>query len=163
MKLLFVAGTAPLSKLIMWGLDEPCSHFAILFDDKIVFHADLTGVHIAWYEHFAKTHSIVHELDFSDASLDLQEEAYQAIISQYYGKMYDFGSFVYFFWRAALKKVFKVAMPLRSPWGSKKTFLCTEIAGVMPDEVVPAEIKSSRDLGMTSPYQLWLLLSPRAK
>lgn len=162
MKLIWVSGTLPLSKFIMWGLKEPVSHFAIVFDDKIVFHSDLTGVHISWYNTFLKSHTVVFELDHSDAALELQEQVYQNIINQYDGKWYDYGAFLYFIWRGTLKRFFGKAMPEKNPWGSKSGFLCTEMIQTLPDEMIPAPIKAA-DLSMKSPYELWLMLQPLVK
>lgn len=160
MKLIWVSGTLPLSKAIMWLLNEPVSHFAILFDEKIVFHSDLLGVKISWYATFLKTHTVVYEIDHTDASLDLQESTYQSIISQYDGKNYDYGAFLYFTWRGMLKKLFNKPIPAKDPWGSKNGFLCTEMVQTLPDSIVPAKIKAD-DLSITSPYQLWLMFQNR--
>ena len=159
MKLLFVTGKLPLSKLITWGLDEPVSHFAILFDDKLVFHSDMLGVRISWLDGFLKTHSIVHEIEHV-LPLEEEEAIYKAVISKYDGKMYDYTGFAYFVWRGVLKKFFGKAIPDHNPWGAKKGFLCTEMAATLPDSIVPAEIKS-KDLGIFSPYRLWLTLNPQ--
>lgn len=140
----------------MWGLDEPVSHFAVLFDDKIVFHSDLTGVHISWYQTFLKTHTVVFEKKLN-LSLEKEEEIYQNIITKYDGDGYDYTGFLYFVWRGVLKKFFKKPMPLVNKWGSKKGFLCTEMVEVLPDEIIPPSIKS-RDLSMVSPYVLWELI-----
>lgn len=160
MKLIWVSGTLPLSKAIMWLLNEPVSHFAIVFDEKIVFHSDLLGVKISWYATFLKTHTVVYEIDHTDAALDLQEATYQSIISQYDGKNYDYGAFFYFAWRGLLKKLFNKPIPTKDPWGSKNGFLCTEMVQTLPDSIVPTDIKAD-DLSITSPYQLWLKFQNR--
>lgn len=157
MKLLWVKGTAPLSKLIMWGLNEPVSHFAVVFDDKIVFHSDLLGVRLAWFPSFMKTHEIVEEMDFPSLKLDLEEEVYQSIITNFDGKSYDYGAFLYFCWRGVLWKLFDKPLPSKNAWGSEDAFLCDELAKVLPDWVVPPEIKAM-DIGMISPYKLFILL-----
>lgn len=155
MKLLWVSGKLPLSKFIMWGLSEPVSHFAMVFDNKIVFHSDLTGVHIAWLDTFLKTHTVVYEKTLK-MTLKQEEAVYQNIISKYDGKGYDYGGFLYFCYRGFLKKFFKKAMPEKNIWGSKRGFLCTEMVSVLPDTIVPKEIKEM-DLAMVSPYVLWKL------
>ena len=157
MKLIWVKGTASLSKFIMWGLKEPVSHFAVVFDDKIVFHSDLLGVRIMWYPSFLKTHEVVYEMDFSNATLDQQEEVWQSIVTKFDGKGYDYKAFLYFTWRGILWRFFKKTFPSSNPWGSDSAFLCTEIAKTLPDWVVPASIKS-KDLGMVSPYKLWEMM-----
>lgn len=157
MKLLFVKGTAPLSKVIMWGLDEPVSHFAVLFDDKIVFHSNLSGIHIQWFNTFKKTCQIIHEIEYNPG-LEKEEEIFQAILDAHDGKGYDFGAFAYFAWRAALLKFLKKPLPETNPWGSKDRYLCDEVIQLFPDEICPPSVKKM-DLSMKSPYQVWLLLN----
>lgn len=159
--MLFVSGTQPLSKLIMWGLSEPCSHFAILFDDKIVFHSTLTGVKIEWYESFLKTHKVEFMIEHKSETLDLEEKVYQEIISKYDGDSYDYKSFLFFTWNVAMLKMFKRPLP-KAGASDLKNFLCTEIAATLPDSVVPSSLKAL-DLGSISPYQLWLLLQGHSK
>lgn len=157
MKLLWVKGTAPLSKLIMWGLTEPVSHFALLFDDKIIFHSDLTGLHIQWYQTFLKTHEVIYEIEYKPG-LKKEEEIYQGVLNAYDGKGYDYGAFVYFAWRAALKKFLNKPLPDSNPWGHKDRYLCDEVVQLLPDEICPPSVKKM-DLSMKSPYQVWLLLN----
>ncbi len=157
MKLLWVKSKLPLSKLIMWGLDEPCSHFAIMFDNKIVFHSDITGLHIEWAKTFLKGREVVLEMDYSPG-LEKEEEIYQGVLNTYDGSWYDYGGFVYFVWRAFLKKFFKMPLPDKNPWASKKAYLCDEVVQLLPDDICPPAIKAM-DLSIKSPYQVWLLLN----
>lgn len=157
MKLLWVKGKAPLSKIIMWGLDEPVSHFAVVFDNSIVFHADLMGVHIQWYKSFLKTHEVVFQIDYNPG-LEKEEEIYQGVLDAYDGASYDYGAFAYFAWRAFLKKFLNKPMPEVNPWGHKDKYLCDEVVQLFPDEICPPSLKEM-DLGMKSPYQVWVLLN----
>lgn len=156
MKLLWVKGSLPLSKLIMWGLDEPVSHFAIALDGKIVFHSDLSGFHIAWKNTFDRTHETIFEHELK-LPLEQEEAIYQGILDQYDGASYDFGAFIYFGWRALLRKAFKKEMPQKNPWGNKNHFLCDEIIQLLPVEFIGQELKEA-DLAMRSPYQTWIML-----
>jgi hypothetical protein len=156
MKLLWVSGTLPLSKLIMWGLNEPVSHFAICFDDTIVFHSDLTGMHISWFATFQKTHKVVYSVDVQ-LPLEQEEEIYKSLITKYDGSGYDYGAFCYFIYRAALLKFFKKPLPNTNPWGSKTRFLCDEEIQLLPTEIVGEEIKKM-DLAMRSPFMVLKLI-----
>lgn len=156
MKLLWVSGTLPLSKLIMWGLNEPVSHFAICFDNSIVFHSDLTGMHISWLPTFLEEHKIVYTVDL-ELPLEQEEAIYQSVITKYDGSGYDYGAFAYFIWRAALLKFFKMPLPNSNPWGSKTRFLCDEEIQILPDDIVGAEIKKM-DLAMRSPFEVLKLI-----
>lgn len=155
MKLVWVKGNKALSKFIMWGLKEPVSHFAIIFDDKIVFHSDLLGVRLAWLPSFMETHEIVFSMDFPEATLEDQEGIYQNIITKFDGKPYDYKAFLYFAWRGMLWRFLKKPFPAKNAWGSANGFLCTEMATVLPDHIVPKEVKE-KDIAMMSPYRLWL-------
>lgn len=157
MKLIWVKGTTSFSKFIMWGLKEPVSHFAIVFDDKLVFHSDLLGVRVAWYPTFLKTHEIVFQKDFPAATLETEEDTYQKIITAFDGSGYDYKALLYFAWRGVLWRFFKRPFPDSNPWGSDKSFLCTEMAKVLPDWIIPKDVKD-KDLGIVSPYKLWWMV-----
>lgn len=144
----------------MWGLDEPISHFAVVFDNSIVFHSDLTGLHIQWFKTFLKTHEVVYELDYSPG-LEQEEAIYQGVLNAYDGRGYDYGAFVYFAWRALLKKLFNKPMPEKNPLGHKDRYLCDEVVQLLPDEICPPALKQM-DLAMKSPYQVWLLLNNKS-
>lgn len=154
MRLLWVKSNLPLSLLIRWGLKEPCSHFAVVFDDKLVIHSDLMGVGLKWYPEFVKSHTVVHERDY-DIDTFAQEAVYQGVLDVYAGSSYAYKAFFYFCWRALLWRILGVAMPEKNPYDVKGQFLCTQIAQTLPDFVVPADIKAE-DLGIVSPEQLWL-------
>lgn len=157
MKIVWVKGSLLLSKLIMWGLKEPVSHMAIVFDDKIVFHADLLGVRLAWYPSFLKTHEVIYTMEFN-LPLEQEEEVYQSIITANDGKGYDYGAFIYFFWRGLLRRFLNIPMPTTNPWGSKDRYLCDEMVEILPDYIIPKSVKEM-DIGMKSPYQVYLLLN----
>lgn len=157
MKLIWVKGSAPLSKLIMWGLNEPVSHFALVFDEKIVFHSNLMGVKVDWYNSFLKSHQVVFEMNYNPG-LKAEEAIYQEVINDNDGKGYDYGAFLYFTWRAFLKKFLLKPIPETNPWGSPDRYLCDEVIQMLPNSICPSEIKRM-DLSMKSPYQVWELLN----
>src|SRR3972149_5686290 len=117
MKLIWTKSKAPLSVLIRWGLNEPVSHFAIVFDDFLVFHSNLVGVHMVSMNRFLKsTAQIVYEKNYAMV-LEDEEAIYRAIISKHDGEPYDFGAFFYFIWRVLLHKFFKTPVPATNPRG----------------------------------------------
>lgn len=156
MKLIWVKSNAPLSVLIRWGLKEPCSHFAVVFDDKFVIHSDLMGVHLDWWNTFKKSRTVVHEKKFH-LPLPEEEKMYQGMLDAHDEKGYDFGAFFYFIWRGFLNRVFKRPFPIHNSWGSKHKVLCTEVARFLPDYVVSPRHKTA-DFGMVSPERLWKLM-----
>lgn len=156
MKLIFTKSKLPLSKLIRWGLNEPASHFAIVFDNSIVFHSNLTGTHVDWYNHFKSSCEIAYELDYN-LPLEAEESIYQSILNKNTGKSYDFGGFFYFIWRALLNKCFGFKFPEINKWSKEGKFLCTGLAAELPLEHFKG-LETIKDTEMTSPYQIYLRL-----
>jgi hypothetical protein len=155
MKLIWTKSTSPLSVLIRWALNEPVSHFAIVFDNKLVFHSNLLGLHVGWFNTFKKQCTVVYEKDYPMA-LEKEEAIYQEILDREDGKSYDYGAFAYFAWRALLKKLFRIPLPKENSWDSIDQDICTESAKYL-QYVIPEEIPA--DLAMLSPYQLALILA----
>lgn len=157
MNIVFTKSSSPLSILIRWALNEPVSHCAIVFDDKIVFHANLLGLHIDWFNTFKKHSTVIYKID---CPMDLAQEEllYKKIIDKEDGKSYDFRAFAYFGWRAFLKKCFGFPLPTENKWESKTQDLCIEVIRYLDGEV-PLNIPSSQALSMLSPYQVYLILA----
>jgi hypothetical protein len=154
MKLIWTKNKMPLSWLIRWGLDEPVSHFAIVFDGRIVFHSNLFGVHLKWFDTFKKSQEIVFSIDIK-LPLEQEEQVYLDIIGTQDGQSYDYCAFFYFMWRGFLRKFFGIPMPLKSFANQKKAFLCTELAFAILNLLKLNE--KDLDLSITSPFQLYLL------
>jgi hypothetical protein len=153
MKLIWTKNTSVLSKLIRGVLGEPVSHFGVVFDNKLVFHSNLLGAHVEWFETFKRTNTIVFEIE-RGLALEGEEAVYQAILDVQTGRGYDYGALGYFTYRALLKRLAGVPLPTQNQWQTAAKLLCTEIAQVLPDAVVPAALKQ-KDLSIVSPYQLY--------
>lgn len=156
MKLIWTKSNLPLSIFIRWGLKEATSHFAIVFDEKIVFHSNLLGTNIKWFNTFKNHCEIVHEINYK-LSLDQEEEIYQKILNTYDDKKYDYPAFLYLIWRGILRRFFNKPFPEINAWKEKDTYLCTQLATSLPDFLVP-ELKNITDLGMTSPEALYNII-----
>lgn len=152
-KLLWTKSNLPLSKVIRWISKEPCSHFAISFDDKFVFHSNLAGVHPTFYSWFTHGIEIVHQLEFHE-SLEVEEKVWQEITSKFdKPRPYDFGGFIYFVLTGIAYRFFGRPMPKKNIWSDSDCYLCTELAMVLrPFLVVPD------GLDITTPESLWLML-----
>ena len=155
MKLVFTKNNLPLSWLIRFGLKQPTSHMAFVFDDKLVFHSNLIGVHIDWYDHFKTKNTIVNQIKLNQG-LQFEEDIYQKAIGMNVGKSYDFIALFYFIARAFMFRFFSVPMPLKSNVEMKKAFLCTELAYALPNNYTQALKK--KDLAITSPHEVYLAL-----
>jgi hypothetical protein len=148
------AGTSPLSKLIMWALNEPVSHF-IIIDGKLVFHSNLLGVNISSLQAIQQTHKIVYQVT-PPATTVQRQTVYNDVTDKVIGDAYDYRAFFYFCWRALLFKCFKTPLPVKVPWNTNSEFmskfLCTEMGELLPPEwIKPLDPK---ELGIVSPYKL---------
>ena len=156
MKIVFCAGTSILSKIIMWGLNEPVSHFAIIMDKNLVFHSNLFGVNIQGDNYFEKSHKIVKVID-PHATVEQENDIYYRVVDQLDGTPYDWRTFFYFIWRAILFRVFESTIPVTVPWNTTtdQSFLCTRMAFVLPPDwtkpLLPADI-------LISPWQMYLTM-----
>lgn len=151
MKIIFTKGNSILSKLICWGLNEPVSHVAFVFDDKIVFHSNLLGLHIEWFNTFKKKCQIIFEIDYN-TDLENEEDIYQEVISINDGKSYDFAAFFYFIWRGFLYKFFNKPIPIVNKWNNEHQDLCVEVIRYFNKQL------PIKDLSIISPYKLYLIL-----
>jgi hypothetical protein len=152
MKLIFTKSSSPLSVLIRWGLREPFSHFAVVFDEKFVMHSNLYGINLAWLRTFLKHSEIMAEIPVP-ISLDHEEILYRNLLDSYDGRHYDYGAFLFFMWRGFLNRIFKIPFPRKNRFGNKEAFLCTEVALLLP-----LGLQLPQDLGMISPYRLYNIL-----
>jgi hypothetical protein len=155
MKLVFTKNNLPLSLLIRCGLKEPVSHMAYVFDDKLVFHSNLIGVHIDWYDNFKKKNTIVNQIELNQG-LQFEEDVYQRAIGMNVGQPYDFIALFYFIFRAFMYRFFNVPMPTKSNTEIKKAFLCTELAYALPKSYTQALLK--KDLAITSPHEVYVAI-----
>lgn len=154
MILLFTTQNKIGSRLIRWGTESDCSHFAVCFDigDKsgIVFQSQLqSGVTISPWPDFIKHHKIVHALA-PVAPVD-EEAVYQAMVKMFYGQKYDWMAFTYFSLCVLRRKITGQALPTRNVWGNDRSFLCTEIASALRGKGLGL---GGVDLGIVYPHDL---------
>lgn len=150
MKLIWTKSTLPLSILIRWGFGEPCSHFAIIFDDALVFHSNLKGVHLQSKTNFLKHAEIVHDINIPLSEV-IEENLYKAIISKLDGKPYDMKAFFFFIYRGFLLKFFNKPLPLKNEFDDNDSYLCTELAYELTDYI---DI-SNLNLAIVTPQRLY--------
>lgn len=125
----------PISKLIRWGLDEEMSHFAMCFFPQyggvVVEQVIAGGFTVSWLPHYVKKNKVTHCLQPKTLSHEDEVKLFIATMTRFSGTKYDFGSFVYFGWRAFLRKFFKKPLPDVSQWGRKRDTLCTGLAAIV--------------------------------
>lgn len=152
MKLIWTKSKKPLSVFIRWGLKEEVSHFAMVFQGKVVYQSNLLGCGLEWYFTFKKSCTIVYEIDLP-LSADKEDQVWQAMCDSTDGDGYDYPAFAYFCWRAVLLRLFKIPLPSRNKWGKSNEYICVGLAKKLPEWLVPA-VKDIPDSEMVSPAQL---------
>lgn len=157
MKLIWTTGNSILSKFIRWLFNEQCSHFAIIFDDKIVFHSNLTGVHLNWSSNFLNHNKIIHILEKNDLSIEQEENIYQNCLPLE-GNPWDFKAGIYLMYRGLLYKFLNIPFPSKNYLGDKKWFFCTELGNVL-ESLYPGIINENLDL--RTPEMLYKLLKEK--
>lgn len=161
MKLLWTKRNNFGSRLIEWGTDGDCSHFAVVFDDKpggygLVFHSHITGVGIDWFGSFCQDYEIVHQMQ---PKYPINEEAiYQDLVGNFYKRPYDKLAFLYFGLCLVMRKLFGRPLPTRNQWGNKDRLLCTEIACALAQSGVVG-LPDLADYGIITPTDLFKIIS----
>lgn len=142
MKLFWTRSNLPLSRLLCWGLREPCSHFAVGFacssDGSVgtVFMSDFLGSHIAYFGTFKKSHVIVHEVDIP-LSLGHEDAVYNSVVQRFDGRPYDYDYFMEMVGQVALNRVFGVPLPKYIKAPNPHADLCFEVFSHLPQSILP--------------------------
>ena len=133
------------SRMIAWGTKQlepdlkPCSHLAIVVRDTLVVESTLTsGVRIIPYSKWLEYNEEVYAFEKPyEGSLS----AYlPSILDRLWGRSYDYCGVMYFAWRIALNKLFRIKVPKENKWESSYKRFCVEVFG--------------EKLSMTSPIQM---------
>jgi len=131
--------------------EETPSHFAILFDDRWVFHSNFAnGVHVEPYKHFIKKNNIIVALydiqccNYEKECVDFQDH----LIHFSYGSGYDWFAIIYFCWRLLLNKMFNIKIPEKNRLESSSRWFCNELF----------ELKLGIDLSMKTPNDIMFML-----
>ena len=163
-QLLFCKSELTLSKLIMWGLNEPSSHLAIdLASNEDVVHSDLLGLHNANRAEFFAAHTVVDTFTIY-LDLDAQAKVEQKLMTYVRNDHgdYDYGAFMYFAYRACARRFSGTPMPATNPWGTDNSYLCTEAAYLLNQSIAEVAGKTilpyDVDLGAISPWALRAIL-----
>lgn len=140
MKLLWVAADKPGSRLIRWGLDSDCSHFAVSFDEGsglsrdggIVFHSYGKGTQVVFLQKFLEFYTVVHALEpVVEMTLEQEEAVYKAVLEHEADRDYDYPALAWFAWRGVLQKLFGWKVDGVNRWQRPEARLCTGIAPVV--------------------------------
>lgn len=160
MKLLWVAADKPGSRLIRWGLNSDCSHFAVAFDEVsghdsgIVFHSYGKGTQVVFLQKFLAFYTVLHALEpASPLTLVEEEAAYQSIIKYEADRDYDYPALAWFAWRGVLKKLLGWKIDGVNRWQRSEARLCTGIApSVLGSLGITLQVP---DIEMVPPHDLY--------
>lgn len=153
MRVIATKNNSIMSRLIRWVTSQPASHFAIVFDEKFVFHSNLLGAHPEFFTSFKKRNEIV-ESEVFFLTLEQEESVYQSIIKTFDGKGYDFGAFLFAGIYRLANKLFNVEIPYRNKWNGKNKFLCTEIVEALLSTDLKMVFRDGQDLSMITAYDI---------
>lgn len=159
MRLVFLKSKLPLSVAIRWLLGEDCSHFALVFDTPaggLLFESNLLGTHPKFYKTELASTTLVHEVPLP-LSVGDEDAVWDAVVARFDGRGYDWGAFFYFAWRAVLKKLLGLPLPMKNPWAKPGTELCVEVFQAVKKYTTLKNVPL--DLSMTSPHELYGYLS----
>lgn len=146
-RLLWTKSKWPTGYLITWGLDEPCSHFAIEFFGRIIFHSNFSGVHPELSITFNKSAKIIYYKDL-DVSYSTAAELMANILTNYWGKKYDWKWFFNLIKYALIFKLTGKKVPDQIIDRSRDRFLCTEAVRFLE------QVVGKVNVGNGSPYLL---------
>lgn len=150
------------SKLIRWGLDEPCSHFAICFFENhgasaLVIESRVeTGVQPCWLGDFLGRNEIVHALHAPIENVKAEAKLFHQVGSRLQGRKYDKNSVAFWSAMALRRKFFGTKMPPRNEWGRSELVYCVEVLEAMPEYLT--ELGVALNLEMTSPEMAYNIL-----
>ena len=150
------------SRLIRWGLDEDCSHYALEFfsergDKALVIESRFpSGPRIRTREQFLKKNTLVHEVNYP-LSVEDETNIFHDAIGHLFGLKYDFKAVLFFAYAAFLKKFFDVPLPRYNPWGTDTMAYCSEIIFLLDHEFDQFDF-SCLDSDMISPHMTFELI-----
>ena len=152
------------SRLIQWGLDSDCSHFAICFgsgDNSIVVESRLnTGVRPIFKSTFLKKNIIVHTLNLKIPTAD-EKGLMERVIKNVAGRDYDWKGILFWGIRVLLNKLFFMPLPETNMWADKQEIYCTEVLSALRpylEEKMSIDMKVL-DSQLVSPHGAYELLS----
>lgn len=150
------------SKIISWGLNQDCSHYALQFfewkgDESLVVESRWPhGIRIVRYKDFLAHNTIVHELwcntELNDGIL------FPEVCRRLLGVKYDVAAMAYWFVVRLRQIWFGTPLPKYNRWGSDTHAYCCEILFMLDDELDDFD-GTGRDSDMVSPHDCWQLLN----
>jgi hypothetical protein len=124
------------------GTGQPCSHFAIQYDDGIVMQSNLLGTGIEYESDFFKHARIVHEIDIPLDPL-VERQVRMDALAKFSGQKYDWGAFVYDIVRMFMHRVVGTPMDPKNLWGAGDRILCVGLAKCLDQDGMPEWVRGA--------------------
>lgn len=139
--------------LITWGLEQPVSHFAVLFFDRIIFHSTFSGVDLLDKNDFFINRDLVYEIKIK-MDLDNEIRIVKHLCRNYIDHKYDW-KFLWSLIKAGLKlKIFRKKLENQKYKGSKSGIICQEVASLIDD----VRVQAWKLHNVNTPYDLYKTL-----
>lgn len=140
--------------LIAFFLQEPVSHFGIVFSNDHVMHWSFTGFHMDYLGKFLERRNIIYTLDF-EVSKYREDKIFQQMKDKHDNSQYDYFYLLWLVWRCALLLILKNPIPYVSPkLDLKNHMICNEAIEGLPKDVRPYYDQAKGN----TPYRLYLEL-----
>lgn len=123
-----------------------------------MFESNLLGTHPKFFKTALKHMSVVHQIEL-DIPIEEENAIWDFVVDQVDGLSYNYLGFLYFCYRAFLKRAFRIPLPSSNPWSQEGTYLCPEVLRALAG---PLHLQIEADLSMLSPEdhfhltQLWI-------
>lgn len=146
---LYSTNDRPGAKIIRWGGDDKCSHFAKYYPhNKMVVESRLdTGVREIPISEWKEENRIVYA---QNVALPVADEVLYHEDKQIIGKEYDKKAVLFHAFTTILKKMFRWVPFVENKWGDKDHYYCLEI--VMTHEHELEESGMEMDYDMENMY-----------
>ena len=151
------------SKIIRWGLSEPCSHFAIGFFETTsmatVLESRLSdGVSTVTYDSFKERNQIVHLLQ-ADISYQDEINLFNWIYEATKGVKYDRKAILFWVFVGLKMKILGSELPPRNKFNDDEMLYCVEVLEELEEYLLSIGIDISEiDVSMVSPEMAYKLL-----
>lgn len=163
MNLLWTKNNKIGSKLIQWGTEGDCSHFAVEFDDCVVLQSNmLQGVNLVSSNEFYKHNEVMHSINFK-LELECEESVWKPLVKRLAAKTeYDKKAMAYWALQVIKHRITGCEYPNNNKWDDAKKFMCIELALELPDFIF-GDDKKPKSLAFVTPINLFHIIDSRTQ
>jgi len=141
--------------LITWGLDEPVSHFAILFDNDKIYHSSFHGSKVEDKIEVLKNRKVIYDIDIPLTG-ELEDITFNSV--SVLKNRYDFLFFFWLVWRGVLFKFLNIKIPDKIGFQNPNETLCTEVLEQLPSNIKDKYFNNYNPKKAVTPYKLYKMI-----